>query len=173
DLAQIRTFGRLIYGENIPTLEEALREVIENTMLDFVWIDVKDPGIVGKVTELQYEAIYLAEVNNRSSLTIVLGIPNQEILNSYLTNKQRETPVLIELDINTALRDDINCVVWAPRWTTDISLKDISDAKNSNKKVIIWTLDVHEYIQEFLFNSDVDGILSNYPSLISGMYYTQ
>ncbi|MEJ2103986.1 MAG: glycerophosphodiester phosphodiesterase family protein, partial [Ignavibacteriaceae bacterium] len=41
DIDQIHAFGRLYYGEVIPTLEDALRIIIEETTISLVWIDVK------------------------------------------------------------------------------------------------------------------------------------
>ncbi len=38
---QLRTFVRLINGEKIPSLEEALEYVLEHTELRFVWLDFK------------------------------------------------------------------------------------------------------------------------------------
>jgi len=39
--------------------------------------------------------------------------------------------------------------------------------------VFTWTLDVKEYIQDYLYDNEVDGILSNYPSLVIGMEYSR
>jgi glycerophosphoryl diester phosphodiesterase len=65
------------------------------------------------------------------------------------------------------------CQVWAPRWTDGIQSGDIARVHSSGKKIFLWTLDVKDYIQDFLFNNEIDGILSNYPSLVAGMYYSK
>ncbi|MCK7516838.1 MAG: hypothetical protein MZV64_03515 [Ignavibacteriales bacterium] len=44
---------------------------------------------------------------------------------------------------------------------------------NAGKKVIVWTLDVRDYIEDFLVNGEVDGAVTNYPSLVAGIYYSK
>jgi glycerophosphoryl diester phosphodiesterase len=171
DLAQIRLFGRLINGETIPTLEEALREIVENTNLSLVWIDVKDPSVIDAVITAQVQAIDLAEEKNRDVL-ILFGIPSDEILDFYLASNLKDlTPILIELDAETASAMN-SCNVWEPRWTNGMPFGDISRLHAINKLVFTWTLDVNEFIEDFL-DSEIDGILSNYPSLVAGKYLGQ
>jgi glycerophosphoryl diester phosphodiesterase len=170
DLAQIQTFGRLYYGEAIPTLKAALEEIIYFTSLSLVWIDVKDPDIVNDVILKQLEAI---EGMGNRDLLILLGIPEEEVLNSYRASSLKDqTPILIELDAQDAL-DSPTCKVWAPRWTNSIPLGKIQELHAANKFVFTWTLDVKEYIEDFIYDSEIDGILSNYPSQVAGMYLSQ
>lgn len=171
DLNQIKLFGRLIYGESIPTLAEALRAVIDSTMLSLVWLDIKDPSIIDQVIRAQQDAIRLALAKNRNVM-ILLGIPSENVLNAYRSSSLvNTTPILIELHAATAL-SYTTCVVWAPRWTNGIDPGDIDRLHTARKLVFTWTLDVREYIEDFLYGSKVDGILSNYPSLVDGMYYS-
>ena len=44
DLEQIKIFGQLINGESIPTLEEALSTIIDETQLSLIWIDLQRSG---------------------------------------------------------------------------------------------------------------------------------
>ena len=172
DLVQIQTFGRLYYGEAIPTLEEALIQIIEETTLSLVWIDVKDPEIVNKVMAIQKAAMVLAFNNNRI-IDILLGIPDEEILYAYNSSSIEKTPVLIEFDRVKALTTE-SCKVWAPRWTNGIpSSGEIESFHTKNKLVFTWTLDVKEFIEDFVHNSQIDGILSNYPSQVMGIYFTK
>jgi glycerophosphoryl diester phosphodiesterase len=41
------------------------------------------------------------------------------------------------------------------------------------RKVLSWTLDQADYIQEFIQAGHFDGILTNYPSLVAYYYYVQ
>ena len=41
----------------------------------------------------------------------------------------------------------------------------------SGEKIFVWTLDVRDFIFDFLKSDNVDGILSNYPSLVAGIKY--
>ncbi len=175
DLNQIRAFGKLIYGETIPTVTEALRSVIDSTKLSMVWLDLKDQSIVDETIRIQKEAIDYAATIGRNDIQILLGIPSKDILNSYRSSSLRNTtPILIELDIETALSSlNPTCQVWAPRWTDGITADDIARVHNSGKKVFTWTLDVKDYIKDFISTYEIDGILSNYPSLVTGNYYSQ
>lgn len=169
-LEQVKLFGHLINGESIPTLEEALDTLIDKTSLSLLWLDIKDPGIVDKVILEQQKAIIRAKEKNRD-IMILLGIPDQAVLNAYKSSKYANTTdILIELSLSDALELP-TCRVWAPRWTNEISNNDISLAHNDNILVFTWTLDVQEYISKFISEKKIDGILSNYPSLVTGMYY--
>jgi len=171
DLAQIQTFGRLYYGEEIPTLEKALRVVVENTSLSLVWLDVKDASIVDNVITAQLAAMNLASEKGRN-VDILLGVPVEEILNAYISSTLEKTPILIELQAGKAL-SYITCKVWAPRWTNGIPTGEIENMHTNNKLVFTWTLDVKEFIEDFVYVGQIDGILSNYPSQVAGIYYTQ
>ena len=63
---QIRSYGRLINGEMIPTLEEALDAIVTKTGLRFVWLDVKSASAVGKVIALQRQ--YMQKPTKRRDL---------------------------------------------------------------------------------------------------------
>ncbi len=165
DLNQIKLFGTLIYGESIPTLDEALEAVVDSTLLNTVWLDVKDPAIVPDVIEAQMKAIHRADSLGRFNLNIYLGVPDQKILDAYLNCKGgKNSSILIEFS-STLASSIPSCEVWAPRWTNGIP------PICSGRKIFVWTLDEHDYISDFIKSDNVDGILSNYPSLVSGMYY--
>jgi glycerophosphoryl diester phosphodiesterase len=175
DLNQIKSFGRLIYGETIPTLSEALRFVTDSTKLSLVWLDLKDPSIVDETISIQSEALDYAMANGRD-VQILLGIPDEDVLDAYRSSSLKDTkpiPILIELSAETVLSLKPTCKVWAPRWTNGIPYGDIERVQHEGIKVFVWTLDVRDFIEDFLFDSQVDGILSNYPSLVAGMYYSR
>ena len=172
DLEQIKTFGQLIYGESIPTLEEALKVIIDETKLSLIWIDLKDPDIVDAVILAQQNAITYALSIGRD-IKILMGIPTNEIYDAYNSSDYKNiTPILVELDENKA-KSLQTCEAWAPRWTNGIPSQSMLDEMHSrNILVFTWTLDVRDYINDFL-DANVDGILSNYPSLVAGMYYSR
>lgn len=166
DMAQIKLFGKLIYGESIPTLDETLETVIDSTILTTVWLDIKDPSIVYNVIAAQTHAINYARSRGRDDLKIYIGCPEQNVLDAYLscTNRNDSNLVLIEFSCQTAGETGA-CKVWAPRWTNGIP------QNCSGKKIFVWTLDVRDFIFDFLNSESVDGILSNYPSLVAGIKY--
>jgi glycerophosphoryl diester phosphodiesterase len=172
NLEQIKIFGQLIYGESIPTLEEALKVIIDETKLSLIWIDLKDPELVDKVILTQQNAINYASSIGRN-IKILMGIPTDEIFNAYNSSEYKNlTPTLVELDAEKA-KSLQTCKAWAPRWTNGIPSQSMLDEMHSrNILVFTWTLDVRDYINDFL-EANIDGILSNYPSLVTGMYYSR
>ncbi|HCA79858.1 MAG TPA: hypothetical protein DEP53_09000 [Bacteroidetes bacterium] len=168
DLEQIQLLGRLLDGEKIPTLAEALNAVIEDTALSVVWLDVKDPAAVDQIVRIQKDAMDHAAATGRNDVSILLGIPSEEVLKAYLDNSSGlSTNVLVELDAETALSLP-SCKVWAPYWTRDITAGDIARMHAAGKKVFTWTVDLRESIVNYL--NRVDGILTNYPCLVTGIH---
>jgi glycerophosphoryl diester phosphodiesterase len=172
DLKQIKVFGKLIYGETIPTLSEALNAIIDETNLNTVWLDTKDPESVDEAIRIQSEAIIYAGTKGRQ-VKILLGIPSQEVLNAYNASSGRNTtPILIELSPDIVLSSSYpTCEAWGPKWTIGISESNITSVRSLGKKVFVWTIDMRDFISDFLKDGKADGILSNYPSLVSGMNY--
>lgn len=166
---QIRTFGKLINDEMIPTLEEALDLILNKTTLKLVWLDVKYPNAISIVAPIQKKYSELANSLNRD-LTILIGLPSDEVLNEYLNYPGRENYLsLCELDINSVRKADSK--VWAPRWTDGIPKQQITSIQAENRKVFIWTLDIPEFIKKFIDTNYYNGILTNYPSVVAYEYY--
>ena len=107
-----------------------------------------------------------AAAKQRPGLSILLGIPSQEVLNAYMPYKD-SADALVELEAGTALSLP-RCRVWAPTWTRAITPADVDAMHAQNRKVITWTVDLRESIVNYL--GRVDGILSNYPSLVSAIH---
>ncbi len=167
DLAQIKALGRLIHGEEIPTLAEALDAVIERTPLTLVWLDVKDGASVDAVIRIQHAKEEKAAGMGRQ-LEILLGIPSEEVLRAFISSPHRDSSkVLVELDVETAL-SLTQCRAWAPIWTIQLPQTDVDRVQNSGRLVLTWTVDLRESI---LDNVDrLNGLLSNYPSLVAAIY---
>ncbi len=166
---QIRTFGRLIHDEKIPTLQEALDVILTKTNIKLVWLDVKYPSAISLIAPIQKQYSELAKSMNRD-LTILIGIPSEEVLNEYINYPGRENYLsLCELDISSVRK--ANSKVWAPRWTDGIQQQQINSMHSENKKVFVWTLDTPEFIKDFISTNNYDGILTNYPSVLAYEYY--
>lgn len=171
-LQDIHRYGRLVNGEKIPTVEQVLQTVIDETGLEMVWLDVKDAEATDSIIATQARAIEYAASRGRS-VRIVYGIPTMEVLNAYLDSPLRNTtPVLCELSPE-AVRSLPTCAVWAPRWTVGIHQSEVDEMHARGIDVVTWTLDVREYMSQFLTERRLDGILTNYPSLLCGMYFSQ
>ncbi len=157
-------------GEKIPTLQEALDFVVENTNLKFVWLDLKSgENEIPMVRQIQEAALNKAEMMNRD-LNIVLGLPTQDKVDNFLALPGFEdVPSLCELDVNTVRQTDAD--FWAPRWTQGTQLGLVDEMHAEGRKVFVWTLDEPAFIQSYISEGNFDGILTNYPSLVAYYHY--
>ncbi len=169
--AQLNAFVRLINGERIPTLSQALSTVVNRTGLTFVWLDTKYIGSLEKVQELQQEFTQLAAQQGRY-VEIVIGLPGEDQFNSFLSLPDyASTPSLCELSIADAER--VNAKIWAPRFTEGTQNDNVAIVHAQGRRAFVWTLDVPEFIEQFIREGHFDGILSNFPSCIAYNYYVR
>lgn len=168
---QLNTFVRLINGEKIPTLEEALETIISQTTLRFVWLDTKYSASMEKVQAIQQKFRQRA-ILTRRDLRIVIGLPSAEAVSLYdgLASKEN-TPVLSELDTATTRR--LNARIWAPRWTLGPQINQVRAMQAEGRTVFVWTLDEPKFIEQFIRESRFDGILSNYSPLVAYYHYVE
>jgi len=169
--AQLRTLVTLRNGEKIPSLREALEFILEETNIKVVWLDTKDVDVVPASIELLRE-INERAVNMGRNLKIYLGIPADDIYEKFLEQPNyQDVPSLCELSIDQV--HEANSLIWAPRWTQgtqNSSVQQFQD-ENLNHKVFTWTLDDENYIEQFINEGQFDGILTNYPTIVSYYYY--
>ena len=166
---QLQTFVRLINGERIPTLEEALETVLSNTTLNFVWLDTKYSGPMDKVQAIQ-QKFRTRAIQARRDLQIVIGLPTQDAVAAYQALPDKaNTPILCELD--TAITRNLNARIWAPRWTLGPQTAQVLAMKAENRTVYVWTLDEPKFIEQFISEGRFDGILSNYSPIVAYYHY--
>ena len=168
---QLSTFVRLVHGEKIPTLREALNAFVYETSLQFVWMDTKYSGSLQVVRDIQKEYLQKAAAAGRN-VTIVFGLPTTQSIDDFLKLPDfAVTPNLCELSLDDVSRTDAE--IWAPRFTLGIKTDDIAKMHSLGKKVFVWTLDVPDFIKEYVGSGNFDAILSNYPSAVAYYYYVQ
>jgi glycerophosphoryl diester phosphodiesterase len=166
---QLTTFVRLIHGEKIPTLREALNAVVYQTQLSYVWLDTKYIGSIAPVHALQLEFIKKAAAQGRK-LNIVIGLPGQDQFNQFLKLPDyANTPSLCELTTEDV--EKANAKIWAPRFTEGTQNDKVELVHAQGRKVFVWTVDVPEFIAQFINEGHFDGILSNFPSCTAYNYY--
>lgn len=168
---QLSVFVRLIHGEKIPTLREALTAVVYQTPLTFVWLDTKYVGSIKPVQALQKEFIQKAQAAGRK-VDIVIGLPGQDQFNQFLSSPGfASTPSLCELSIDDVTKS--NALIWAPRFTEGTQNDLVDLIHTQGRRAFVWTLDVPEFITSFINDGHFDGILSNFPSCVAYNYYVQ
>jgi len=170
-LAQIRALCRLRYNEQIPTLEQALQTVIDQTTLAGVWLDVKVGEGVGPTLELM--ARYNAEAQGKNrKLGIVIGLGEQSVLDAYsaLAPHPPGTRCLVELEPNDVR--NANCDFWGPRWTRGPMSSEVRALQAEGRSVVYWSIDEADYIDLFLTAATPNGMLSSRPGLLFHRYQT-
>ena len=166
---QIRTLITLRNGEKIPSLREALEYVLEKTNIRVVWLDTKDVDVVQYSIELMKEILERAGFMGRD-LKIYLGIPADDVYQAFIAYPgYQDIPSLCELSIDQVRQ--ANSQVWAPRWTQGLQTAEVQQMQAEGRKVFTWTLDDASYIEEFINQGQFDGILTNYPTIVSYYYY--
>lgn len=166
---QLRTLITLRNGEKIPSLREALEFTLEQTNIQVVWLDTKDVDVVAESIEL------LTEINDRAvlmgrDLKIYLGIPADDIYIKFLAQPNyQDVPSLVELSIDQVR--EANASIWAPRWTQGTQISTVQQMQAEGRTVFTWTLDDENYIEQFINEGQFDGILTNYPTIVSYYHY--
>ena len=167
--AQLSTLVTLRNGERIPSLREALEFVLEETNIRAVWLDTKDVDVVPASIEI------LTEINDRAitmgrDLKIVLGIPADDVYEEFIAQPDyQNVPSLCELSIDQVRQADSD--IWAPRWTMGLQTSEVQQMHSEGRLVFTWTLDETSYIEEFINQGEFDGILTNYPTIVSYYHY--
>ncbi len=169
--AQLTALVRLINGERIPTLREALTAMVYSTPIKYAWLDTKLTGSLQKLRDIQAEFIQKAAAIGRT-VTITIGIPETQVEGNFQQLPNYTTiPSVNELSLDDVQK--VNSAIWGPRFTLGLQNDEVAAAHAQGRKVYVWTLDIPENIQEYLYNGHFDGILSNYPSAVAYYYYAR
>jgi glycerophosphoryl diester phosphodiesterase len=170
---QLRTSVRLLHGEKIPSLEEFLDVVVTQTTLKFVYVDCK-PTIapaLATVAAIQKAALTKAASLGRD-VQIYLAITTDEMLSNFMALPGYQSiPSICEL--GTDQLQQANSHVWSPRWTEGTPSSEIAALHGQGRIVITWTVNLPSFIQPYAQGGEFDGMLSDYPTLVSYFYYTQ
>jgi glycerophosphoryl diester phosphodiesterase len=120
---------------------------------------------------LQKEFLLKAAAQGRK-LEILIGLPTKDQLEEFLKLPDyTSTPSLCELTLEDV--EKVNAKVWAPRFTDGTQNAAVDGVHAKGRRAFVWTLDVPEFIQQFIRDGHFDGILSNYPTCVAYHYYVQ
>ena len=169
--AQLSNLIKLINGERIPTLREALNTMLYNTPLHYVWLDTKFSGSIQQVRDMQVEFLQKAAAIGRN-INITIGIPDKDVLANFKKLPDyRNIPSVNELTPDDV--QEVNSSIWGPRFTLGLQNEEVNIAHSVGRRVFVWTLDTPDNIREYLYNGQFDGILTNYPSAVAYYYYAR
>lgn len=162
--AQLRRYARLLNGEQIPLFDEALKTIVEETTLEFVWLDIKAPDVIKVILPILDKYNKQAKLLGRK-LDVLIGIPTEEIYDIYKAIPEPNRPgALCELDPERT--SSVNASVWGPRWTLGLQSAEVARMHAEGRRVVTWTVDAQDLLREFLRNGDFDGMVTNYPTVV-------
>ncbi|KAA0264209.1 MAG: glycerophosphodiester phosphodiesterase [Chlorobiota bacterium] len=166
----LSTLITLKNGERIPSLQDALQYIIDNTTLRFVWLDLKsESDEMPLVAAIQKEMLKNAKAAKRD-LEIVIGLPTEDkVANLMKMPAHDNIPTLCEL--SPELVRGANSLVWAPRWTLGTQNSIVAQLQAEGRRAFVWTLDDQTFIKSFIDEGIFDGILTNYPSVVAYYHY--
>lgn len=169
---QIKSFIKLKNGEAIPSLEEALTYVLEETALNLVWLDMKsEKNAMPYVESLQKKILDKAAAVDRE-LKVLIGLPDKKTRDRFMQLPDYENSLsLCELELEDVRAT--NAQVWAPRWTLGLQTNDIVAMHNEGRRVFTWTLDEIGFIEKYINEGAFDGILTNYPTIVAYYHYAR
>ncbi|MCX6245915.1 MAG: glycerophosphodiester phosphodiesterase [Bacteroidetes bacterium] len=169
---QLYYLVRLIHGEHMPKLEDALKFVVDSTQLTDVYLDMKEKvPTMSAVVPIQKEMIQRAKDQGRD-LHIYIGIPSTDGMNDFMNQPDyKNIPSLCELSTDDV--QTLNSMVWAPRWTQGTQNELVDQMHSQGRIVWTWTLDDVDWIRTFINDGHFDGILTNYPFIVGYYHYTR
>ncbi len=161
---QLRKYARLLNGEPIPLFDDALKTIVEETTLEFVWLDIKAPEVLPIILPIVDKYNKRAKQLGRK-VDLLMGLPTEEIYGSYKAIPEADRPgSLCELDPDQT--SSINASAWGPRWTLGLQSAEVSRMHAEGRRVVTWTVDAQDLLLEFLRNGDFDGMVTNYPTVV-------
>jgi glycerophosphoryl diester phosphodiesterase len=171
----ITQYLRLIDGQKLPSVEQALTAFVDSTTLKYFWMDIKgNPNIFKYLEPIVRNAYARAATKNRN-VTIFAGLPTDDVIGDFNNNPSyglatNPLPTLCELSIDCAIENKSS--FFGPRYSEGLLLADVEKAHANNIKVISWTLNSKGIIKDYLKNGQFDGFITDYPAYVVYSYYT-
>jgi glycerophosphoryl diester phosphodiesterase len=167
--AQLYTYVRLIHGERIPRLEDVLNAALYRTPIRVVYLDSKASANMELMRSVQKDFIAKAAAAGRD-FQVLIGLPSDEKVSEFKALPDyASAPSLNELTLEGAR--DTKSLVWVPRWTMGPNTENVAQMHAEGKKVYTWTMDVPAYVEQYMAQSDFDGMVTNYPPMVAYYHY--
>ncbi len=166
---QLNSLVRLINGEHIPTLRQALETIVFETPLEFVWLDMKDANSMSIVRSLQQEFSNKAIASGRT-VEIMIGLP-EDAVGAFLSLPDfSQSPCVCEPESKV---QEVDARIWGASWSDGLQPDAVNEMHSEGRRVIAWTIDDPQFIDRYLNEGNFDGILTNYPSCLAFKYYAK
>jgi glycerophosphoryl diester phosphodiesterase len=182
--AELRGSCLLQYGEEIPTVQEMLDVIVNETEMEGVYLDMKVADGVLATSRLAAKVIADLKVRNNNAdpsddrrFVPIVAIPTADVLDAWHAAKATLTaegveipPCLVEYDPNLVISE--GCVAWGPTWTEGAQVANVQKVQAAGALTIFWTINQSEFMDDFLRNAKPDGIISARAALLFHHYQT-
>ncbi|HEX6277991.1 MAG TPA: glycerophosphodiester phosphodiesterase [Polyangiaceae bacterium] len=183
-LAELTAACELRYGELIPTVEETLDMMVNETEMEGVYLDMKVAGAVLPTARLASRLMTsLRERNENDDPTddrqfgALIAITTDEVLEAWHDAKKKlaeeglEIPrCLLEYDPDLVISE--GCVAWGPTWTAGPQVENVKKVRAAGAGTIYWTINQSDFIDAFLTQAHPDGIITARAALVFHHYQT-
>jgi glycerophosphoryl diester phosphodiesterase len=167
----ISSYIRLVDGQKVPSVEQALNAFIDSTNLGYFWMDVKGNTDVFKYLEPVVRRAYARATAINRKVVIFAGLPSAEVIDElHKQPSYADLPTLCEQSLQLAL--DNKSKYFGPRFSEGLLLDDVTTAHANGIKVISWTLNDKGLIKNYLQNGQFDGFITDYPAYVVYDFYT-
>jgi len=174
-LAELRGNCLMRYGEVIPTLEEALAMMIDETELEAVYLDEKTPEGVLPTARIVSRVIGELRERNDRRFVMLIAITTDEVLAAWHDAKATLAaegleipPCLLEYDPDLVISE--GCRAWGPTWTAGPQPENVAKVRAAGAATVFWTINQSEFIDAFLTQSQPNGIISARASMLFHRY---
>jgi glycerophosphoryl diester phosphodiesterase len=167
----LEDYVRLIDGQKIPSLAQALQVFIDSTTMKYFWMDVKGDPDVFKYMEPVVRAAYArAQATNRD-VVLFADLPEKDVIEEYQKQPSygADLPCMCELSLQDAI--DNNCKYFGPRFTLGLLLDDVNKGHTLGIKTFSWTVNDKTTIEKYLQDGKFDGFDTDYPAIVIYQYY--
>lgn len=169
-LDQIQANCRLAHGETIPTVEQGLDLLLDETLMDFAYLDVKVPEALAESARLAAKINKRADTVGRKFRAVVAltTIEVTDAWHAFLEDATDVPPCLMEYDPDLVV--ELGCVAWGPTWTAGPRSDDVKKVREAGARVVYWTLNDDHFIEEFLRATNPDGAITARTGLLMYLY---
>jgi glycerophosphoryl diester phosphodiesterase len=167
----LENYVRLIDGQKIPSLAQALQVFVDSTTMKYFWMDVKgDPDVFKYMEPIVRDAYARAQAANRD-VVLFADLPEKDVIEEYQKQPSygADLPCMCELSLQDAI--DNNCQYFGPRFTLGLLLDDVNKGHTLGIKTFSWTINDKTTIRKYLQDGKFDGFDTDYPAIVIYQYY--
>ncbi|MFO1527262.1 MAG: glycerophosphodiester phosphodiesterase [Turneriella sp.] len=164
----VKVFCRLKYGERIPTLREALEDLLTDDTITLVWLDPKSTAALGPMVSLANEYQTKAAGLGKT-LEILIGVPDEDYLAAYKASPgYQSTKCLIEYSVSVA--QELGCRAYGPRFTLGPQPADADTMRANGNMIFYWTVNDKSFFSTYIGYGKANGMISDRTFLIYSLF---